>query len=176
MTSARGKGQFVHRSCMRAPSCPPLCNPMDCSPPRVLCAWDFPGKNTGKYCHFLLQGIFRHRGRTHISHVSCIGRQLLYHGATLSLFKISVLKLFFWGRKMSPNFVYSITHLSHRKQAESCPGQNRHLSTAVQHSEAAPPAREHPIALSPFTPPPLFPDSLSRGKKGPQRTWEPSFF
>ena len=27
-------------------------------PPRLLCAWDSPGKNTGVGCHFLLQGIF----------------------------------------------------------------------------------------------------------------------
>ena len=32
-------------------------HPMDCSPPRLLCSWDFPGKNTGMGCHFLLQGI-----------------------------------------------------------------------------------------------------------------------
>ena len=25
---------------------------------RLLCPWDFPGKNTGVGCHFLLQGIF----------------------------------------------------------------------------------------------------------------------
>ena len=27
-------------------------------PARLLCSWDFPGKNTGVVCHFLLQGIF----------------------------------------------------------------------------------------------------------------------
>ena len=27
-------------------------------PPRLLCPWDSPGKNTGVGCHFLLQGIF----------------------------------------------------------------------------------------------------------------------
>ena len=27
------------------------------SPARPLCPWDFPGKNTGMGCHFLLQGI-----------------------------------------------------------------------------------------------------------------------
>ena len=27
-------------------------------PSMVLCPWDFPGKNTGVGCHFLLQGIF----------------------------------------------------------------------------------------------------------------------
>ena len=39
---------------VRAQSCPTLCNFMD----RLPCAWDFPGKNTGLGCHFLLQGIF----------------------------------------------------------------------------------------------------------------------
>ena len=27
-------------------------------PTRLLCPWDFPGKNTGVGCHFLLEGIF----------------------------------------------------------------------------------------------------------------------
>ena len=27
-------------------------------PTRLLCPWDFPGKNTGVGCHFFLQGIF----------------------------------------------------------------------------------------------------------------------
>ena len=31
-------------------------------PSRVLCPWDFPGKNTGMGCHFLLQGIFPTQG------------------------------------------------------------------------------------------------------------------
>ena len=29
---------------------------------RLLCPWDFPGKNTGVSCHFLLQGIFQTQG------------------------------------------------------------------------------------------------------------------
>ena len=29
---------------------------------RLLCPWDFPGKNTGVVCHFLLQGIFLTQG------------------------------------------------------------------------------------------------------------------
>ena len=28
-------------------------------PTRLLCPWDFPGKNTGEGSHFLLQGIFQ---------------------------------------------------------------------------------------------------------------------
>ena len=29
---------------------------------QLLCPWDFPGKNTGVGCHFLLQGTFPARG------------------------------------------------------------------------------------------------------------------
>ena len=35
-----------------------LCHHMDWSPARLLCPWDFPGKNTGVACHFLFKGIF----------------------------------------------------------------------------------------------------------------------
>ena len=31
-------------------------------PTRLLCLWDFPGKNTGVGCHFLLQGIYLTQG------------------------------------------------------------------------------------------------------------------
>ena len=31
-------------------------------PSRLLCLWNFPGKNTGVSCHFLLQGIFPTQG------------------------------------------------------------------------------------------------------------------
>ena len=34
------------------------CCPYGLQSARVLCPWDFPGKNTGVGCHFLLQGIF----------------------------------------------------------------------------------------------------------------------
>ena len=39
--------------CLVAKSCPTLLWPT-----RLLCPWDFPGKNTGVGCHLLLQGIF----------------------------------------------------------------------------------------------------------------------
>ena len=32
--------------------------PHGMEPTRLICPWDFPGKNTGVGCHFLLQGIF----------------------------------------------------------------------------------------------------------------------
>ena len=33
-----------------------LCNPADLYPAKLLCLWDYLGKNTGVGCHFLLQG------------------------------------------------------------------------------------------------------------------------
>ena len=50
-------------------------------PPRLLCPWSFPGKNTALGCHFLLQGIFLTQGSNPVSCVSCIGRCILYHCA-----------------------------------------------------------------------------------------------
>ena len=39
-----------------AKSCPTLLWLHGLHPVRLLCPWDFPGKNTGVSCHFLLQG------------------------------------------------------------------------------------------------------------------------
>ena len=57
-----------------AQSCQTIRDPMD--PIRLLCPWDFPGKNTGMRCHFLLQGIFPTEG-LNPGLLHC--RQLLYH-------------------------------------------------------------------------------------------------
>ena len=64
--------------CVPAKSCLTLCDLMGCSPPGS-CPWNFPGKNTGVGCHFLLQGIFSPRNQTRVSCIFCIGRQILYH-------------------------------------------------------------------------------------------------
>ena len=48
-------------SCFVTKLCPTLCDPTDYSPPGSS-PWDFPGKNTGGGCHFLLQGIFSTQG------------------------------------------------------------------------------------------------------------------
>ena len=48
-------------------------------PTRLLCPWEFPGKTTGVGCHCLLLGIFPRRDWTH---VSCIGKWILYHRST----------------------------------------------------------------------------------------------
>ena len=63
--------------CLVAKSCLTLCKPMDCSP-SFLCPWDFPGKNSGVACHFLLQGIFSIQG----SNACLLGRWVLSHWAT----------------------------------------------------------------------------------------------
>ena len=50
-------GQGLLTLVLVAQSCPILCNPMEYSS-MLLCPRNFPGKNTGVGCHFLLQGIF----------------------------------------------------------------------------------------------------------------------
>ena len=45
-------------------------------PARLLCPWDFPGKNTGVGCYFLLQGTFPTQG-SNLSLVSPAFRQTL---------------------------------------------------------------------------------------------------
>ena len=46
---------------------------------KLLCPWDFPGKNTGVGCHFLPRGSSQPRGWTRIP---CSDKQILYHWAT----------------------------------------------------------------------------------------------
>ena len=65
----------MHACMLSHLSCVQLCDPMDRSLPGFAIYGDFPGKNTGVGCHALLQGmIFQPE-----SHVSCTGRQILYH-------------------------------------------------------------------------------------------------
>ena len=42
--------------CSVAQECPTLLWPQGLQPTKLLYLWDFPGKNTGVRCHFLLQG------------------------------------------------------------------------------------------------------------------------
>ena len=61
--------------------------PHGLQPTRLLCPWASPGKNTGVGCHLLLRGIFPTLlVQTHVSYVSCIGRQVLYHQSHLEKF------------------------------------------------------------------------------------------
>ena len=49
--------------------------PLGLQPTRLLCPWDFPGKDTGVGCHFLPQGIFPTQG-SNSGLLQC--RQILY--------------------------------------------------------------------------------------------------
>ena len=62
-----------------AQTCPTLCNFMDCNQPGSSVHGIFPGVNTGVGCHFLLQGVFPAQGLSLSLHISCTGRQILYH-------------------------------------------------------------------------------------------------
>ena len=53
--------------------------PLGPQPTRLLCPWDFPGKNTEGGCSFLLQGS---SWSSHWTHISCTDRQILYRWAT----------------------------------------------------------------------------------------------
>ena len=50
----RGERFHIGHQCVCAQSCPALCG----FTARLHCPWNFPGKNTGVACHFLLQRIF----------------------------------------------------------------------------------------------------------------------
>ena len=55
---------FSYSTCLHdqwLQSCPTLCSPGNCTP-RLLCPWDFPGKNAGVGGQTLLQGIFPTQG------------------------------------------------------------------------------------------------------------------
>ena len=56
--------------------------PYELQPSRFLCPWSSPDKNTGVGCRALLQGIFSTQGSNLCSHVSCIGRRILYPRTT----------------------------------------------------------------------------------------------
>ena len=71
--------------------------PHGLQPTRLLHPWDFPGKTMGVSCHFPLQRIFQIQGwNPHL----LLGRQILYHWASLSSPFISAIiagRLALWG-------------------------------------------------------------------------------
>ena len=67
-------------------------DPMDCSPARLLCLWDFSGKNIGMGCHFLLQGIVPGQGSNlHLLYWQVDSLPLSYKGSPHYLLLISSL-------------------------------------------------------------------------------------
>ena len=56
--------------------------PHGLEPGRILCSWNFPGKNTGVDCQFLLQGIFlTQETNPHLESPTLVGR-FFYHRTT----------------------------------------------------------------------------------------------
>ena len=72
---------------------------MDYNLARLLCPWDFPDKNIGVGCHFLLQGMFLTQGsnlglphcRQKLYHLRHQGSHLHFHICQGSNFLVSVL-------------------------------------------------------------------------------------
>ena len=74
--------------CVRAQSCTTLCNPMDCSPARLLCPWDSTGENTGVGSHALLHRIFPTHGLNPcLLHCRLILYSLSRKGSPLALWR-----------------------------------------------------------------------------------------
>ena len=70
-------------------SCPPLCDPMDCSLPASSVHGDFPDKNIAVGCHFLLPGIFPTQG-SNLGLLHC--RQILYQQSHWGSLQILITK------------------------------------------------------------------------------------
>ena len=67
--------------CVCVLSCPTLCNPMDCRPPGSSVHQISQARILGWVAIPFSRGSFKSRDQTHVSGVSCIGRQILAHWA-----------------------------------------------------------------------------------------------
>ena len=68
--------------CLVTKSCLTLCDPMDCSPPGFSVHGILQARALELVAISFFRGSFRHSNQTHVSCMSCIGRQILYHRAT----------------------------------------------------------------------------------------------
>ena len=72
-----------------------LCDPTALQPARFLCPWDFPVKDIGGSCHFLLQGIFQTQGSK--LHLLCL---LRWQGDSLALVPAETFKATRWWNRV----------------------------------------------------------------------------
>ena len=87
-------------------------------PTRLLCPWDFPGKNTGVGCHFSCRQSSRPRDQTRISCSSCIDRQILYNWTSWGdLKKMRLAKLWL---NLQDSTLHHMTHQISSVQSFSC--------------------------------------------------------
>ena len=84
---------------------PDSLRPHGLQPTRLLCPWDFPSKDTGVGCHFLLQGIFPTQDRTW---ASCTAGRLFRDWAIREALHsyISVIKISWWGLEGEMLFIF----------------------------------------------------------------------
>ena len=77
------------------------CDPVDCSPSGSSVQGDFPSKNTGVGCHFLLHGIFLTQG-LNLGLLQCrqILYQLSYQGILVDHQKIDAFEMWCWRRPL----------------------------------------------------------------------------
>ena len=66
-------------------SCPALCDPMDCSPLGSCVCGILQARTLEWVAISSSRGSSRPRDGTHVSCIFCIGRQIVYHGATVLL-------------------------------------------------------------------------------------------
>ena len=79
MCAGGRRQQLSSCACVLSHSVQLFATPEIVQPTRLLCLWDFPGKNTGVGCHFLLQGIFpTQASNPHLLHL-LHWRQIRYH-------------------------------------------------------------------------------------------------
>ena len=109
----RVRGFLSLRVCVCVLSCSVVSisslQPFGLYPTRLLCPWNFPGKNTGMGCYSLLQGSSWPRDWTLVSYVSCIAGRFFTHWAirgALTLPQKEKIRL--KTRNMNSNLVQSI--------------------------------------------------------------------
>ena len=68
---------------------PTLLRPHGLQPTRLFCPWNFPGKDTGVSCHFILQGIFPTQGSNpHLLHGQANSLQPSHQGSPSEILAI----------------------------------------------------------------------------------------
>ena len=80
--------------------------PYKLQPARLLCPWNFPGKNTGVGCHFLLEGNFPTQGLN-----PCLLCLLNWQADSLSLHSLGIPNISWGNVKLYQHMVWSKCHI-----------------------------------------------------------------
>ena len=82
--------------------CPTLCDPLDWSPPGSSVHGDCPGKTAGALAVSFSRGSSQPRDHTHVSHIACMGRWILYYCLTSEAPHIFNNCVWLWRRQWHP--------------------------------------------------------------------------